>query len=340
MGCCNPLQQKEPVNRIKWRLDSVWPKQWLLTDTLPVLEAMPGLAEHAQQPGRRWPEVNALKAKDTAAGDASWRTALGLRLIRLHECFMTHCYRLRDAKLSNAWLAENCPPTGGHWIPDVQRAGSPVGKPCRQLYCPWCWMRRVYDLRALVTQPDVQLLDGRQHIGMNLSAVSLLQAESVTPLPYTPALKAAANEFRQRVELLVGNGLDHYWGPDPRAAARMEFLYAMRIVSMPADLVGGRLLVSYIYPESSKKPVELDMTHPSLSGDAVITRESGLDPIRAVLAAYPYVAQALSLPVEWLSSYLAANKRSKTYVVLGKSMIRIVRGELVVRRSRGKLVAD
>lgn len=157
-----------------------------------------------------------------------WRTTAALRLFALRKAIQDQakefgpvCKLLysndRHPMVGYFWKMFNCMPAGGVWAPDKAPAPrDPIGKPCRSVLCPWCWMRQMaYLSERLTLSTEKEITSPQGHSGpgfgfsgpLSVSAVDLwinpLKDELgilANPAALTAYVKATEQRFRALAE--------------------------------------------------------------------------------------------------------------------------------------------
>ena len=158
------MQDKKP----RWTLERVNPLMGGLTKVLPVWFKHSKLLKALYVKHRE-------KHKDSASGGKSRRdNYCTLGLLSIRSCIyssilggFTKTFGAENEELSRSplrWIM-NCRPSGGKWV------GPARSWYCRNLFCPWCWMRR-HDLlyRGLKAKPGEKVsYAGRSMLGLGMS---------------------------------------------------------------------------------------------------------------------------------------------------------------------------
>jgi hypothetical protein len=263
---------------------------------------------------RIYPDV---KAFDNP--EHKWQGIVARKLYAVYHLARGAAIRMHEAGIFDpftTWRFLNCRPYGGNWISayDVKKA---AGKQCRNLLCPWCYLRRYDALKKLLKAPVTEqirfpagnvvsnpgvLADAQEGLSATVFDAygdgQIVTTESDTAYSLNAAQRVALrrafqDDVKRRCTLALKRRLEDCDGQNTTATSSAEFLAAVATM-MPVIRTGdGKVGIRLTYLHNTPFPggrtkFKLMGDHRAISGVIEMERVSGLSVEKALLLAQPH----------------------------------------------------
>jgi hypothetical protein len=308
-------------NSIHWSLVDIYPTYADLLSTLDCLFGQyPHLRRSYRTAHRYYKGQRARFAQRDRRSHAKWQAHTATRLFTLGRQQIELAVFLRKHEFKNAWLLQNCIPSGGHWTGSAHvDIHNPTGKQCDQSLCIWCWMRRLDDLSSILKSTSMVTTRSKMKNSQGLGfkgtvCVSCFTStnEQVTTDPLY------RREFMSRITRFIRHPpKDSSFVGDQTQRAH-EFYTGLRVTTpVQVKHAGLQLQVSYIHQGTLFKPTGYSLERESCSGAILFNRYVGVKLWDALRFAYPFPCwiydQQLSL--ESIRQFFQATHHLKMYGV-------------------------
>ncbi len=277
-----------------WKLESVFPTYADLLTTLDTWFVGPGcdrLKARYKMAGRFHPgQLRRWRRR----ASAPWELKAVRRLFAVRAAVVETALALYRDSGQDTWLLLNCQPAGGHWKAEYTKGIE--GRHCRSWLCPWCYLRRINQLRSVLLQPAGSVIEVRS--GQHSAALGFAEPLNLLTITWMNSDlyhdKALFQEFRLKAEKVARLGLaDDGSGFKPSGQA--EYHTALRTLSpVFRDSGPAGMRIGFIYYGSAPAGDRF-VTGLTSRQDAeiLVERQRGLTAWEALRYAQPYPAKAL-----------------------------------------------
>lgn len=279
-------------NAINWSLIDIFPKYADLLSTLDCLfDQYPHLRRCYRTAHRYYKGQRARFAQRDRRSHTKWQAHTATRLFTLGRQQIELAVFLRKHKFKNAWLLQNCIPSGGHWIGSAYAdIRNPTGKQCDQSLCIWCWMRRLDDLSSILKSTSMvttrSKMKNSQGLGFRGTVCVSCFTSTDTQVATDPVYR---RDFMSRVIRFIRSPPKDlsFIGDQPQRKV-YEFSEGLRIATPIRIENALQLQVSYIHQGTLFKPIVFSSDRGSLSGRLLFRRHVGVNLWDALRFAYPF----------------------------------------------------
>lgn len=290
---------------------------------------------------RIYPEV---KAFDNP--EHRWQGTIARRLYAVYHLARGAAIRMHEAggfDPFSTWRFLNCRPYGGNWTSayDVKKA---AGKQCRNLLCPWCYLRRYDALKTLLKSPVTEpvrfpagnivnnpgvLADAKEGLSATLFDAygdgQIVTAVSDTDTTYelnatqrVALRRTFHDDVKRRCTLAIKRRLEDQTGQGTVVTNSPEFFTAVATVTPVIRPSDSKLGVRFAYLHNTPFPdgrakFKMMGDHRAISGVIELERVAGLSAEKALLLAQPYPWDLLDKPTDVQLEVLSLMYNKSTY---------------------------